>query len=574
VRGRVVDGLSGTPLPQLTVRFSPQPRRSYSPGIDPQPPNRTAITGADGTFEVPRLVAADYSIYADARGEYLTIQYGRNSANGHARLLEVGEDARLDITIKAWRGATIEGHVFDERGRPVVGAQVRVFADDPSLYGSASTDDRGAYQIARLHPGRYAVGVEVGLRNRTLSATPRRPSPYGFDMGGYVLDRALRTVLISYSAPFPPVDDDGRPRVYESAFAGGSATRAGATAFRLEAGDVRSNVDITLTAVRGTRIAGVVNAPGKVDGTILTLARAGDPPTVDGNIQATAAKDGTFVFIAVPPGQYTLTGFRREPPLTEVSLAGGFPSTAMDDMIGRDPDDVSLALPMSVGDADVDHLVLTLRSGTPVSGRIVIEDADPRETGLAGQPRLVLAPAQPPRNTFEDRYLPIGRDGRSASMRIRPGTYRILCQYGISSHTFKTAILNGVAIGDGPLVIGEQPIADLQFVFARMDTMLRGAIVDPSGKPRVRGTVLVFPADRERWFRLDESSHGRRIEVANGRYQAEGLPPGDYYAIALNSYQRSFSSSGLEALIGTATRVTLRSGAPQTLSLIVREDQK
>ena len=143
VRGRVVDALSGKPLTQLTVRFSPQPRGSYAPGITPQPPNRTAITGADGAFEVPRLIAADYAIYADARGEYLPIQYGGSGANGYARLLEVAEGVRLDITINAWRGATIEGHVFDERGRPVVGTDVRAFPDDSSLglgaRGSKST---------------------------------------------------------------------------------------------------------------------------------------------------------------------------------------------------------------------------------------------------------------------------------------------------------------------------------------------------------------------------------------------------------------------------------------------------
>ena len=572
VRGRVVDALSGKPLSQLTVRFSPQPRGSYAPGIDPQPPNRTAITGADGTFELPRLVAADYSIYADARGEYLPIQYGASGATGHARLLEVAEGVRLDITIKAWRGATIEGHVFDERGRPVIGADVRVFPDDSSVYGSAYTDDRGAYLVARLRPGRYAVGVPITLWNRTISATPGRPTSYGYRQGGYVLDQALRTLLWPYGAPFPPAADDGRPRVYETAFAGGSRTKSSATTFRLEAGDVRSNVDITLTAVRGVRVAGIVSTPGHVDGTILTLTRPGVSENLEGSIQATSAKDGTFVFVAVPPGQYTLTGHRRKPPLTEVTLAAGY-SVGGDDVILNDPDDVWLNMPLAVGDVDVDDLVLALRLGTAVNGRVVIEDAGPSESAPRQQPRIQLAPAQHPESGLDDRYVPVGREG-TVAMRIKPGSYRVLCRSGAAGRTFRTAIVNGIEIGDGPLVIGEEPIADLQFVFARIDTMLHGAVVDASGQPRARGTVLVFPADRDRWFRLEESNYGRRIEVTNGRYQAAGLPPGDYYAIALNSYHRSFTSSGLEALIDAATRVTLRDGAPQTISLTVREDQK
>jgi hypothetical protein len=64
VRGRVVDGASGKPLRNLSVHFNPQPRFPYTPGIDPEPPSRSALTDANGAFDVARLVAAEYAIYA------------------------------------------------------------------------------------------------------------------------------------------------------------------------------------------------------------------------------------------------------------------------------------------------------------------------------------------------------------------------------------------------------------------------------------------------------------------------------------------------------------------------------
>jgi hypothetical protein len=79
VRGRVVDGAGGMPLRSVSVRFSPQPRLPYTPGIDPEPPSRSALTDASGAFEVARLVAAEYAIYAGPAGDYLAIEYGRGA---------------------------------------------------------------------------------------------------------------------------------------------------------------------------------------------------------------------------------------------------------------------------------------------------------------------------------------------------------------------------------------------------------------------------------------------------------------------------------------------------------------
>ena len=139
------------------------------------------------------------------------------------------------------------------------------------------------------------------------------------------------------------------------------------------AGEARTDVDITLPAVRGVRVSGVVSAP-IVKGVIVSLRRRGDSGARDpARIDATAAADGTFVFVAVPPGDYTLTAMRRQPPLTEVTMAGGSPAVAWDDVVGSDPEVAWAEMPLGIGDADIDDLAVQLSPGTVVSGRLLYE---------------------------------------------------------------------------------------------------------------------------------------------------------------------------------------------------------
>jgi hypothetical protein len=278
------------------------------------------------------------------------------------------------------------------------------------------------------------------------------------------------------------------------------------------------------------------------------------------------------VFVAVPPGQYTLTGYRREPPLTDVRIANGAPLFAMDDVIGQDPEDFSLSMPFSVGDADIDGVSLMLRAGTPVTGRVVDEDGANDRTPSTQQPRISLAAMSSPTSRFDDRHIQIGRDG-TFSMRIKPGAYQILASFGPDWKMLKAATVNGIDLGDGPLVIGDEAIADLRFILGRHDTQLAGSVFDASGKPAMQATVLIFPVDRERWFRLEESPRGRVVQVTAGTYRTAGLPPDEYYAVALDAFAGGLSRPLVEQLVASATRVTLRSGAPQTMSLRIAADK-
>jgi protocatechuate 3,4-dioxygenase beta subunit len=569
VRGRVVDGASGKPLRNLSVHFNPQPRFPYTPGIDPEPPSRSALTDANGAFDVARLVAGEYAIYAGTAGDYLSIEYGMSRAGGAGKHLIVPDGAQMDIVIKAWRGASITGQIVDERGRPIVEARVQAVAKDSTRYGSATTDDRGVYEIARLRPGRYAVAVPISLSNRTLNASPpARQGSYAPAISPYVLDRGARTILMPYGAPLPPAADDGHAQVYATAFFGGASNRASAVYLTLTPGESRTNVDITLAAVRGTRVSGIVSSPSKIAGTILTLTPEGSSESdEDGRIDATASADGSFVFVATAPGKYTLTARRRAPPLTEVTLVNGAPSLAQDDVILRDMEDLWAEIPVMIGDADIDDIAVALRAGSAISGRVVLEDEGP-EYPRAFEPRVALAPSSQ-ENSLDDRYPHIDQNG-FVSMRLKPGSYWLLSQGSTQGRTFRTAIVDGHEIGDGPLVVGTEPISDVQFVFTRAGLVLGGTVSDRAGNPAGNAAVVVFPVDRSRWFRLDESARAGIARAVNGRYAVVGLLPGEYYAVAVDDFRDSLSSASLEPLVEYAARVVMRSGEPATLNLVMR----
>ena len=565
VHGRVIDAQTGRPLRNVFVNLYPQ---SSPTSGQAEAPKRSAITDGAGGFEVPKLVAGEYAMSASGPGDYLNIEYGAARAGGPSRRLRVKDGAQLDVTLRAWHGAAIAGHVYDERGAPVIGAQVRLLEKDAEVHGWGTTDDRGAYEIVRLAPAEYTVGVVISLSSRTLSSTPSRevarswPPP----MIPYVMDRGLRTVLLVQGAPLPPANEDGRSQVYSTTFAGGAATKEAAAFVRLEAGEIRENVDITLPAIRGTRVSGIVTAAADVTGTVLRLIPEG-AARVDGtNIDATVAADGRFVFVAVPPGKYTLTGHRRRPPLTEVTLSGGAASPAMDDYLEGDPDDMWAEMPTSIGDADIDNLVVTLAAGTLLTGRVIVEDPD--ESYRPGQAFVALI--RDARNYMDDRQVRMQSDG-SFSSRVRPGAYRILANVDQRNRPFKTAIVNGQEIGDGPLIVGNDPIRDIQFVFGNFEAVLQGSVTESDGTPSPDATVIAIPANRDTWFRLETSGRAKVARTRTGAYRLDNLAPGDYYVVALHDFLGSPSAQHAAELATIATRATVRTGEPVTVNLVARD---
>ena len=116
------------------------------------------------------LPQAPYQIDASKPG-WLTGAYGRRRPGGNSSSLEIAEgERRNDLTITVWRTAVIGGRVMDDRGDPLIGAEMRAMrqtyiagrpqGDTPIR---ARTDDRGVYRFADLLPGDYIVAVLMNV---------------------------------------------------------------------------------------------------------------------------------------------------------------------------------------------------------------------------------------------------------------------------------------------------------------------------------------------------------------------------------------------------------------------------
>jgi hypothetical protein len=77
----------------------------------------------------------------------------------------------------------------------------------------------------------------------------------------------------------------------------------------------------------------------------------------------------------------------------------------------------------------------------------------------------------------------------------------------------------------------------IQVIFTQRVTDLSGLVSDDRNRPVIDATVVIFPADRERWTYQSRYIRSARPDT-NGRYSVKNLPPsGDYLVIAVRNLE-------------------------------------
>ena len=149
VVGQVIDAATKRPVAgaRIVLNGPPGPDGQFRPPV---------LTGTDGRFVFREMARGNYNVAAVKAG-YVDGAYGRTRPGGSALPLSMSDgERRDDVVVRLWRQASISGAVRDESGEAQVGVQVRAYRRAavggkrrfvPA--GSASTDDRGIYRIAR-----------------------------------------------------------------------------------------------------------------------------------------------------------------------------------------------------------------------------------------------------------------------------------------------------------------------------------------------------------------------------------------------------------------------------------------
>ncbi|MBI1850039.1 MAG: carboxypeptidase regulatory-like domain-containing protein [Planctomycetes bacterium] len=157
VRGRVVVRGTGQPIGGAVVYSTRDlPPRAFEEASSAAPSESgdyRAVTGPDGTFELPHLSEGTHSIAAQ-HAEF---------APDRTIAVEVKAGALInDVTLQLSGGGSIAGTATDDKDAPVEGAIIFTIelGRDPreSFTRSTKTDAAGHYSMPRLMPSHYLVG--------------------------------------------------------------------------------------------------------------------------------------------------------------------------------------------------------------------------------------------------------------------------------------------------------------------------------------------------------------------------------------------------------------------------------
>jgi carboxypeptidase family protein len=108
-------------------------------------------------------------------------------------------------------------------------------------------------------------------------------------------------------------------------------------------------------------------------------------------------------------------------------------------------------------------------------------------------------------------------------------------------------------------------------VFTDRQTQLSGTVRNPQGQADAEADVVVFPADHQRWKEFVNARRARNVRASKtGMYTIQGLPPGEYYVVAVGSTTvGDWRDPGfLEAVVPLAARVTILDGEKKTQDLV------
>lgn len=480
-------------------------------------------TDDQGRFEITGVVAGRFTVTASKAG-YVSTSYGQTALALTPLTFSIDEGATIEqIDIRLFRGGVIVVRVTDDVGRPLPGVNVealayRIVDGDSHLVvtsGSAAlrTDDRGEYRISGLAPNEYYVRAQV---SQQAMAEGVRPS--------------------------------GAGRMFLPTYYPGGASVTDARPLRVEPGQELS-ASIALVAQRAATVSGRVQAsPEGLAAISVSLRPREGPPS---GLRMRVEADGRFEARDVVPGDYLLSAQTR---------------------VGNSPEFAAQSL--TIGSEDVADLVLTLLPGGTLSGRVVFDENAPGPPDNRAFRFATLVPASGTLN------LSPGRTTWNADWTFRTtgvfGTY--LMRLGPAPGWYlKEILLRGQDVTDTPLEMsGGRQVDGLTIVLTQRFTEVRGAAVDRTRAPVTGFTAFVFSQEPDRWGPQSRFIGTARADLA-GKFFVRGLPPGRYFAVAVNGLESSaaYDRRLLTELQKDAVSVSLDEGASQnvTLTLVTRQRQ-
>jgi hypothetical protein len=484
LKGQVLAAGTGAPVRRAQVRAMSMEGRGGG----------VTSTDAQGNFEIKELPAGRYNVTA-MKGGFVQGQFGQRRPTEPGTPIDLSDGQTAEkVNFVLSRGSVIAGRVVDDGGEPVSATQVaavryqfisgtRRLVPAGGEGSTDRTDDQGNFRLFGLPPGEYYISAN-NRQNMMMMPGMNNTEAEGF----------------------APTYFPGTPNIAE------------ATRVTVKAGQEMTGANFALIIARMARVRGrAINSRGEPVTGAMLMMMPDEPMMISMNMNnAMVAGDGTFQFANVPPGRYNLQ-----------VRPSGMPS----------PTSEFGSMKVVVGNDDIDNLMIATSTGATARG-VVITDDGSVPTFRADQVSIFPSPADPTPMMVNPGMNRINEDftfeltGLSDRRLFRANVGQNLGWY------LKAVMLDGEDVTDSGVEFTPGRSYDgLQVIFTQKTTDLSGLVTDDRGKPVLDATVVIFPANKERWTYSSRYVRSLRPDT-NGKYNIKSLPPSeDYLIIAVQNLE-------------------------------------
>lgn len=516
LRGHVFDAATGQALRKAQVRVLQMFDAPPGPAAFGARENRMVTTDAQGAYEFKELRAGRYTITAN-KGSFVSMQYGQTRPSEPGKPIEILDNQTIErVDFSLPHGGIITGRILDEYGEPLsdvmVAPQRYMYMQGQRRLAPAgrmvTTNDLGEFRIFAVPPGQYYLQATWRVDNY---------------MGGQ-----------------PANANDDRPS-YAPLYFPGTLEMSQAQRLTIAVGTEVTDIVMTMKPVKSVRVSGtIVDSQGRPMNGMLMISQSGPFGVFNGTPMR---PDGSFTFNGLSPGEYTITAQQFGTPDAEVATTK-----------------------ITVGTESISDLRLVGAKPVAARGRVIVDPA--AATSLPPHLMLQAFPVQM-MPMLGPRAPAAVQDDMSFELKAAPGLYRLNLMPPGQGWTIRSVRLSGADLTDSGLEIkANEEISALEVELTNKLTTITGLVTNARGDAVKDYTAIVFAQDPARWAgNTRHVSQGRPDQ--DGRFKINGLPPGDYYIVALDRVEAGEAGDPefLERVRTKASRLSLDEGETKTVDL-------
>jgi hypothetical protein len=292
---------------------------------------------------------------------------------------------------------------------------------------------------------------------------------------------------------------------------------------------------------------------------------------------------GGFTFVGVAPGDYMLSVTRAPRPPIETNddirltvLSQGVSIAPRAAPAGGPPPpppvpaDATLwaRVPLAVGERDLTDVIVPLRAGARLTGRLQFEGTiEPPDRSILQRIGITLDPIDAGSAT-RALGLEVGHpdeDGGFRTVGVPPGRYVLgITSPPLGQWVFEGASYQGRDIAAQAIDVAEADLSGVVLTFTDRPATIDGRVqTAPDGSGNGDALVIVYPVDPDAWPSAGGSPrHTWAVRPAqDGTYAIANVLPGEYYVVAIDRDAIDWADERLlRSLARSAERLTIGEG--------------